>query len=429
MDIHFFKKKCFLKEYQVKILKLFIILIFPISIFVDLINGYTQLKLGFHTPIGQIFRIIIIIILVYLVSKKPKVKFLKFLFVWIFLYFIGFSTWIITTGIENQKFTFSSEINDALRIIYLFLLIIFFKQYYYELKDYKVHNIITNYGIIISFFIIMSFFSGWGHNSYGEEYGFGTKSWFKAGNDIGITLLFCLINSIFLFLIYRHPNDLLKSFFISFGCILIGSRVALFGFIIISVITLYIYIFKFKPHNIIKYKLTLIFIIPCILILIILLGYYLYSIFDDYTLKRLTYEEVSSARTTLIEPAVKHIQKFNLLQNIFGQGASSLYANTAELLYGDLNDERVIEADGYEIIGSYGFILGLLTLLPFYYWTFISILKYIKDKTILNIELMVICILFISIGFLSGHCLKNVMLAPIYAYFISNIKNYDFNNK
>ena len=79
----------------------------------------------------------------------------------------------------------------------------------------------------------------------------------------------------------------------------------------------------------------------------------------------------------------------------------------------------MVEADLHELLGGYG-VVGLLILFsPFIYFLVRAIKRISKSNSFENFSLLFITSSFIFIAFTAGHCIRNTMVAPIYAYAVS----------
>lgn len=408
-------------NYIINIPRACITMLFYISIIIDLINGYLQLAQGIQLPIGQFFRIILLLMLIYSIrSINKKNSYNEYVKIWIVSWLICFSFWIISSAYGFQYFSLAIEINDMLRILYLWICILFFLSYKDNFNSLLILNAISNYGFIIASCIIISFITGFGHYSYGEDYGFGTKSWFIAGNDLGTTLIMCILTSSILIIRKLSIFNLIRFGFTIVGSVLIGSRVGIIGSIIILVYWLTYYITIYRPDKINRkpYIISIICFAPIVVYSIIIFVKFIYSSLDTYALARLSFEGIGSARESLSGYASEYINKLSGISILFGQGVSSLYYYIARI-GGFYTDYKSAEADIFDTIGSFGFLFGLYTLAPFFWWTIKSIKLYFQSKSYITSSIFLVCILFIGIGTLSGHCIKNTMAAPIYAFYIS----------
>lgn len=408
-------------SYIINIPRACIIMLFYISIIIDLINGYLQLAKGIQFPIGQFFRIILLLMLIYsirIINKKNSYN--EYVKIWIVSWLICFSFWIISSAYGFQYFSLAIEINDMLRILYLWICILFFLSYKDSFNSLLILNAISNYGFIIASCIIISFITGFGHYSYGEDYGFGTKSWFIAGNDLGTTLIMCILTSSILIIRNLSIFNLIRFGFTIVGSVLIGSRVGIIGSMLILVYWSLYYLIVYRPdsRNRKPYIISIIFFIPILIYAISIFVEFIYSSLDAYALARLSLEGIGSARESLSDYASEYIKTFSGLSIFIGRGVSALYFHIAHM-GGFYTDYKAAEVDIFDTIGSFGFLFGLYTIAPFFWWVIKSFKVYVRSRSYITSSIFLLCILFIGIGILSGHCIKNTMVAPIYAFYIS----------
>lgn len=409
---------------KINIQKLLLNLIFPISVFIDLINGFCQFRLGISLPIGVLLRTFIIFLLFYSIQSVPSIlgkRYLKFIIV---VYVFCMLLWMIRdlTTIQAAAFSVGIEINAFIRVIYLCLLIVYMSYFATDIKDI-IEPIIVNYGFIIGLCIIFSFVTGFGQNSYGENYGFGTKSFFIAGNDIGITLLYSgVVTSIHLFSHYKTIN-FIKFITIIAGCVLIGSRVGMLGAGLLLSLTMGYYIFFYKPvqkRAKIYKKLVTYILIPIAIYGLVQIVMLLISVFDQYTLDRMSLDSIGSARDNLISCADRYIATLEGLSWAIGNGRSVFAGILAQYMQTGL-ETKIAEADYHDMVGSYGYLYGWILMIPYVIFVVQSVKQYFRQPSYYNCCLVFICITFIFIGYNAGHCIANVMVAPIYAYAISQI--------
>lgn len=388
--------------------------LFPISIIVDFTNGFFQLKMGIHLPIGVLYRgFVLIILLCSLLKLKDKV-WVIYLILLLTLFAISFEYWIMKNPIKV-----SVEIDNFIRIVYFLLMILFFKVNSHKIDSVTILNLITNYGFMIGCCIIFSFITGFGHHSYGENYGFGTKSFFKAGNDLGMTLLYSSVFASMNLFGKMSFTNLFKFISIVLACSLIGSRVGMIGAIIVLGISFLYYVFYYNPISKkmkrIKY-FSIITIIPFLCYSLYFIALTMYASFDDYTLKRLSLDSILSARDVLIDSAKDYINGLEGFSSIVGEGAYMLFQKMASIMnLGIESGGKTVEADYYELIGSYGYLFGGLILFPFLYYALRSLIVFYNLKSIQSFWAVFIFCSFLYLGFSAGHAIKNTMVPPIYA--------------
>lgn len=386
--------------------------IFPISIIVDLMNGFMQIQLGEHTPIGLIYRGIILITL-FLYVRYLNVGYLLYYILLLLLMFLsGLLVWSFGDNIN-----IISEMYIMSNIFYLIFMVVFFFANKGVININRSMNFISNYALLISLAVILSFITGYGNYSYGRDgsYGFGTKSYFKAGNDLSLALSFAGVYSqIYFFKIKSTIFPLLRLLLVNLSLFLVGSRTGMFmGFFMI--IFTFLYCFRKTNNFRLMKNYHLLFFAVSVMCGSVVFAKYIYNSLDNYALKRLTVESMVEARIPLIENAKTHIEDFKGIEVFFGKGASSLYKHAALRLRPNAK-ERSIEADLYDIIGCYGYFFGSVILLFPIIFLCISINNYMSNRCLVNFLLCFLFFLFVTIGFLYGHAIKNVMVAPIYGF-------------
>ena len=395
---------------------IFLYLLFPLSVFVDLLNGYLQYEKDIHSPIGIIYRGGILLFLIGCFLKSQITKFVIYVWCVLLLSILALLYWI-----QSPSFIFSIELENFIKILYFILLPIYFINVQGNVSKNRLFVIISNYGFLISVCLIVSLLTGLGIPCYGEDYGWGTKSYFYAGNDLGLTLLFSLIFTQLLFFRQLTWWSLIRLSCMLFSCFILGSRVGMVGSVFLCLVTVFYYILFHKCHSfngkLIK-SIIVFLILPLIIFGLTVSLVELYNSFDSFTLRRLTLEGILSARDVLIEAAKVHIDKFDGGAMFFGEGMSSLYSQAARYLSTDV-DFRAIEADLYEIVGGYGYGLGLLILSFPVCFAIKAMIRYLHEKSLMNYAFCFVFGAFVIVGFSAGHAVKNVMVAPIYAITIS----------
>lgn len=384
---------------------LFLLLIFPMSIIVDNLNGYLQLQMGLHLPIGVAMKTFIIFLLIpSLWHRMSRLVLFIMLPIFIFVFLYWSEVWGADIMIDFRLF---------LDLLYVYL---FINYFYVNIGKYDIKqlmNYVSIYGLMCASIIILCFVLGIGNHSYGEDYGFGTKGFFKAGNDVSLTMLFTLVFSMVYYLKYSSSiYRLIICYIIALGMILIGSRI---GMILSTVFIICFMIYlMFTKRNIKNKIMVRIGILLILFVGISKLYTSIYGMLDDYALARFTMNSMQNARTGLIVGAEEHINEFDGLAIIIGKGTSSLFAKVASKTTMINDGTRHVEADIYEIIGSYGYVLGCVIMFFFYYLCFRAFGKWIRNMTLETFLMFTLAVLFVFIGALAGHAIRNVMIAPIY---------------
>ncbi|MBD5301772.1 MAG: hypothetical protein HDS16_02040 [Bacteroides sp.] len=405
-----------------KALYFLLLLIFPGSILIDLSTGFTQLQLNLRISVAPVYRTALMIWMMWLILRRQNDIFRKTIFFPILFLLIAFPCWLINIGINNiQGFQVGIEIESFSKIIYFFIVVCFFVNYRYELLKFNLAKIIGNYGFIISTALILSFISGYGNLSHGGDYGFGTKSYFKAGNDLGLTIIYSLV--VYSLDLVRRFNlvHLLKVTVIACGGSLIGTRVGLVGSLSWIVILIIYLGFIYSPssaNNKRSLKKFKIFGFPLLALGIIRFISFIISSFDKYMLIRFSLEGIKNARYLLSTYALEYFSSLEGLLILSGSGMSLLYQYVGYKMCFP-GQYRMVEADLHELLGGYG-VVGLLILFsPFIYFLVRAIKRISKSNSFENFSLLFITSSFIFIAFTAGHCIRNTMVAPIYAYAVS----------
>ena len=399
-----------------------LVLIFPVSILVDLISGFCTVQLHAYIPISQFLRIVIMTDALYLLTKRVRPIFIGGIRIPIFFFILISPFWMIIGGVgANSGYNPVLEIEGFSKILYFFVIVTFFIVYRTEIKKQHPLRIISNYGLIIAVAVIISFVTGYGNYTYGVDHGFGTKSYFKAGNDLGLTILYASVaSSLYMFFHYGWKQVFII-LTISLSAILIGTRVGLIGIAFwITVLMCYI-VFIYRPKDS-RMRKRLLLYKP-----VIILGYaicvievikFLLSAFNSYMLLRYTESAMMSARSLLTTPAEEYITKLEWYEFAFGKGVSSLYYYIAQSL-GSTSDYCMVEADFHELLGGYGLVGFLVFISPFAYFMIKAVKRYILQPNFTLFAVLFVTASFLAVAYAAGHCFRNTMVAPIYGYVVS----------
>ena len=337
-------------------------------------------------------------------------------------FLLASSIWMLIYGFDpNNGFSFGIEIESFSKIIYFLIIITFFIVYREEIERLAPIKIITKYGLIISVAVIISFVTGFGNHTYGLQYGFGSKSYFKAGNDLGLTILYSAVACSIYMMEHFDWRRLIILLTISAGAILVGTRVGLIGILFWLTLLMCYIVFIYRPKDkrmrrrFLRYR-PLIFLgyFLCISGVI----YYLLSTFDKYMLFKYSSVGLQSARSPLTDPAETYISTFEWYEGIFGKGMAPLYYFVSQSVRA-WSEHRMVEADFHELLGGYGFIGFILVISPFFYFMFKALKRYFSHPDFTLFAILFVTSSFLAIAFIAGHSVRNPMVAPIYAYIVS----------
>lgn len=389
-------------------------ILFIYLIIIDCINGILQSYLFVELPIATIARGVILLFTIGFIFKL-EYGIVKFLIVSILvLYLCSFMLWGILYEIDIY-----SEMYYFFKIIYLFSVVSYFMCCKNKFDLYYIIKMVSNYGFYISLVVVFGYFSGYGFNSYGDDFGYGTKGFFIAGNDLSITILISFCMSLLCFCKKHDIFNVFKIVVILFACFFVGTRSGWFGSIIVFVLCFLYLLFvrdntlkisnRFRVYMLLAFTLVMVFVFTYVF-------EFIYSM-DDYVLSRLSIEGISGARDSLIEASLNHIDNFDGISYFVGEGSSSLFYKVSRFILFDAK-YRFVEADYYELIGSYGYLLGGFIVSFFLFFFLKSLFLFIREKSFFRLVLLISFSLCLGIGYLAGHVVTNTMLAPVFAVLI-----------
>jgi len=416
---------------KVKLHKSIVFTIIVLSVFIDLLNGYLNYYKSFPLPIGVVFRTIITLFGFFYLLVNPKL--------FIYKTYVGgvFLLWVFCNAfwtLNSQDIDLALELSLFAKILYP-LIIIFYIKYVID-KGYVPFERVLKWmvlnGLICGLSILFSYITGIGFSTYGygetgSSYGFGTTSFFKAQNDLTLSVLlsFC-ISLYFLFLTKKFLN-LLKACFILIGLILIGTRAGLLGGFALIFFFIIHMLFLAKGYG--PKKLLLKFtMFTLILAFATFSGIFAYNKIREnpYMIKKYAISALQSPREVLSDAANSYIDKTekNTGYFLFGLG-NKTYTSALPLASGvhKSNDEneKTAEKDFTDLIGGYGIIFALFVFaLPLI--VFIKLFKnWLSDtKDALKFSLFIAIALFLFHSIFAGHGIKNpqvgTLLSIVYIY-------------
>lgn len=398
---------------------LFLLISFPV--FVDLINGYF-ISLGYTSPIGIIYRGLFSCILFIITLKYGEKKINLFVYLLVGFWIVLNFYWVFF----NRDFpNIFFEISELVKLLYVYLILSFI-IYFIREKGVLHENLrlfIIIFSSVASISIIISFFTGFGIQTYGE-YTFAVKSYFKAQNDIGLAILLSLP-----FLCYRCFSSFrLLDFFLMFlnliGLILLGTRAGIIGGLITIAIFLFYSLFTIQK----KISITSIkrFFIKLLFFSSIVYGcFQIYSLYTKYSYMINKYEKIlsESPRSLVEDIAENHFSNRGAGKNMFGEGAFVFRKNIEKGYRGNKKTGsfgKPVEQDLYDLFGAYGFIFTLLMFIFPVLLLFKQCVNCFIELNLLDIAYFLAIILFLTHSILAGHALGSptvsTQIAITFAY-------------
>ena len=131
-------------------------------------------------------------------------------------------------------------------------------------------------------------------------------------------------------------------------------------------------------------------------------------------------ESIENARGDLKSYANDYILTLDRISCLIGNGRT-VYAETIGNSFSSYLDIKIAEADYHDIVGSYGYLYGWILMIPLVLFSIYALKQYLRFPSYYNFGILFICFSFLFIGYSAGHCIANVMVAPIYAYFVGKI--------
>jgi len=379
--------------------QLFLWVVFVISVFVDMYNGYCQHYLNTSPFLPSLYKGSILFICLSVCFWTRWGTFFKGMLVWLFIYVLALVYWILC----EPYFNFFEELNYFIKFSFpywVFAFLLAMKNCIFIDDFFK---LLTYYGVIAASSIIILFYLGVGVSSYGETsaaYGFGTKGFFTAGNDIGLILLLTNCLLCYLYLSTRRFKYLLEIIVVTVGTIMLGTMAGVCGSIVIWMALIYNILFLSKKFFSPIQKFLFSF---CMLILLSILVYNVMSIFseDHYMQQRFDVLLSGDSRAGLKVAAEQVFENFNLIQWGVGRGFSGFGRSVALNL--NLPGIRLTEMDMHDVLGFYGIIVGGAVLLFSFYMLYVIFCRYMKCKSLMNFWGIIIMCLFIGHGYFAGH--------------------------
>lgn len=248
-------------------------------IYVDTINGYFLLSIGFNTNLSVVFKLFMIAICIFGLSSSRKYSFL-FSFI---LLFLGLTISFIHTITLNLSLSgFINSFSLYLKVFSWFIFYIYLTEYVYS-KPYAYDK---DFFYLNSFFylyflgILLNVFSslfGFGYSTYGD--GTGSKGYIYAGNEIGGA--FILVFSVLTYCClkkqkyYRFILLCLIGFLIS---IMLATKTAFLGVILVVLAS---FTFFFSQNRMFFGAMTALFFACIIVVLFSVENLFLYLGFYD----------------------------------------------------------------------------------------------------------------------------------------------------
>lgn len=382
--------------------------LFSATVLVDIVNGFIFYTTESESVVGVVYRAMVIVILSFIYFlKKGRVKI--DIFVGLSLFFCSVS--LVSSLVFNSS-PLLFEISNMSKLMLFLLLIQYF--HYKHLEVGELYRHILYMSLLVAVFIIGSFIFKTGVGTYGGL-SFGTKSFFRMQNDIGIMLVVSLNVSIYRFLIKK--NSILPVLILLIASMVLATRTS--SLITIALLFAYSFVVIFIGLKDIRRNSIRIKSIAVLILAVGIIGsYWLFKIVSEnkYLIEKLFLLLSGDVRGKLPQIGMRVINSFNLGEFAFGKGSFNfLTAVAATSEYGLYFEYKFVEQDTIDILGSYGVVVFLFIFSYFLICVARSIFHFLIEKTLLNLSIVFsLGILFIH-SILAGHVLQSPSIAPIFA--------------
>ena len=403
-----------------KLKKVFPFLLLSFPVVIDIINGYLRGTDGTSESfIGILYRgIIILFSAIYLFRTKYSnyIKTLILSSIALLIYHI------LIGAYSNGVFMALVKIMN-----FYFVLSIILKNRYFNDREIVVKAAIL-YGVLAAIILVYCFITGAGYAAYTENT-FGTKGFFVAMNDVGLTILLLNILACYSFQKTGNVFYFVALILMSIGSCLVGSITCYFGTaFILLFFALSILLVKFEDYKS-SYKIKLITLFGGLVISNYALVNVISVIQEDSYLSR-KYEDIgaifleASGRRYLIDASIKTITNFNVFDWCFGRGNFYLMENQHQLYLGE---PKAAEVDPLDLIGQFGLLFSIPVLLLPIKKLIACIRNFIKCHNILDYWCIIAFLCFIGHAFYGGHAYTSPLVLSYLAVFIYVLDSRDVN--
>jgi hypothetical protein len=416
---------------ELHVLVIFLVLGFPVV--VDLINGFLIQMINSDYTLGVFYRGMAMVAMIPFVLLLRDFTIKLYLALLVGLWLLGNLIWMEAT----QDYDPIREVQLFSKVLYPWILYAYFS---YVLEKYDIPlayamQCFVFFGTVAALSILFSYFTGYGISTYERASTFAVKSYFKAQNDIGLTILLCLVFGMYLLVRYGHWMYGVYSVLMMAGLVLLGTRAGLLGgFATIGSFTV---LFVGGTANPGKRNGKRVVLVGFLLLSIVGGVFFAISTISQY---RYLYNKYASLlegtpRETTEDAAKRRLAERGNLATLFGEGTTSFrvgvlrhYPNKEKegITEQQLSTGKAVEQDIYDLTGAFGLVLGglILSVVVILYLRVLA--SFLTMWNLLDFTFLMAFSLFIVHSFLAGHALgSSTVAAPaaiIYYYAIDRAK-------
>lgn len=381
--------------------------------FIDMLNGYVQNIMRLSSPIGQLFRGLIILYTFRYIYNPKAPLFSSLSILALVLYAFAVPIWLLSEPV----FYFGTDITYFIRIIYYLSVVSYFWKFRNEFNLRLLSKFMNNAAIISALSLVFCLITGMGVQTYEVfDVKIGTRGFFTAGNDVGLFMNICLIATIVNLKYYNTFRQIIIIFLTFCANIAISTRVGIVGSAIIMLIFFYQLMTKRLPGMKIKKGLmafTKILLLVSVASVTVVLIDFIQN--NDYLLNRFNFDNPVNSRALLLDAGNKAIEDMDGQQYIIGRSYSGSMFNIAINIGRGVyeNNQKAVEAEFHDTISAYGYVLGGIIILLFLIPVIYGIKLYLRKKTFLRFWNVIGLVLFTGIAYNAGHAYTNAMVFPM----------------
>ena len=277
-----------------------------------------------------------------------------------------------------------------------------------RLRDLLLRGL-AHYGWVFGVFVIFSFITGIGLLSYGDH-AFGVKSFYVAGNDIGLTALMSLI--VQFAMLYRQFNwPRLGGIVLTLiGLLLLGTKTSWAGSVLVVGFFLVAFLF-FKPVHGKKGLSAKVVVFSFGAVIAAGTVQFIHTNYEQLQFQLNQFAQIAAGKSPRAELV-------RVTDDVFsGAEDKAVYSGLGQRFYRGVSEgyyqtyqksdpttvEKYVEADWHDLRGAYG--IPFATFVFLLHWALLGILlwRWLLSPDILLSAYLVILTLFNAHAFLAGH--------------------------
>ena len=423
-----------------------LILLMP---FVDLASSLSNRISPDIISLGIVVKSFIILLSIFYIVFISKSKYRRISIVYLLMIFAYIALYFLFKNDLLDIDFIKQEMNYLFKFIY-FPVLFFGLLNYFDNNGFeknKMNNMMISSFIAYILIIAIPTIFKINFGSYVNSGYFGSVGWFYSANEIS-TILLLMFPFIYTLLSSHKIITFIIYAFGLYATSLVGTKVTLFGIIIVTTLLFICGILKSKKIS----KNNIIMFLMCVVTIVFMINNYsamnlrsslseaevkdienLSKELDAYYQDNKIFKEIKKIGSTLLSSRdVYAINTYKMFTSNYKAGYYSLgmgFTNTNRI--NNIRVEKLIEIDFLDIFFHMGFLAILLISFPFLYLLFYMIKHKSKDKVERFFFIMVI-LMTLGISSTAGHTLiapaVSLYLGIYFIYLFDNCKSFDKKN-